>query len=1066
MTADTATGDTGTTDTKAAGTGIGTALSLTESQKGLLVVDGWVTTAQIYNQLMHVELDPSLEPDTVLDALTVLVAVQPALRQVFLALPEMHARLTPPPTRDTLPVKRVDVPAPGYAAACAAVAAELGGEPFDLHTGPAYRFGYVRATDGSAAAVVLCAHHVVGDGVSMGPLVRDLEAALAGKLTTELVAARETAFARELNAQNRTASAQSTVDAARAWAERLRDVPPLVLGPRPDRPHETDFTGARVSWLLSEQDNELLRQTCKRLSVTPFVLFTAVYGAVLARHGGVTSVLVGSPFTARRTVGSYDLCGFFVNTLPVRVDVDWSRPVDEHVADVVRTAVDHCRANVGVTFNQLVALLRQDRTSNRNPLFSAMLAMQDTFEGTPGSTILDVREPGNDTAKFDLWLGATPREGGWLLELEYDRQLIAPAVADGLLDSLRTALRRAVADGSRPVADLFTDSSWVDSLRTDGYPGRVPATTLVDWVRDTARRTPDSPAIEEPDAGLTYAELVSNAEHLAAELVGRGVRPHDVVGLAADTLCDTTTAMFAILMCGATFLPLDPSLPADRLKYMADKAKCRLVVGRGVDLPEVELIPATPRATDTTATTGGPAATSGELPGGVAEAAPYLMFTSGSSGLPKGVLMGHGPLLNLTAWQIGFLDQDPGTRFLQYAPLGFDVSFQEIVPTLASGGTVVGRGGVDRRDFPALVKHIAATEVTHIYLPVAALRPYVQAAQDARTKFPRLRYVCVSGEQLMVNDEIRKFFVEHPHCTLVNLYGPTETHAVTTHRLTAAQESWPAHVPIGLPLHGVTAYVVDQTGHLAPTGVPGDLHLGGLCPAEGYLNDPEKTEKGFLPDRFSGEGRMYRTGDLVVRDEHGVLVFLGRGDTQVKIRGYRVELGEIDTVANGVEGVRQAVTVAVGEGADRELVLFLVGAADHRQVRDRLAAALPSYMVPTRIHDLDKVPTSGTGKTDHAALAALAATLQRTTESTGPVEYADDLERDLAALWCEVLDVEEVEPGRSLLEYGAHSLNVFTALARVEEDHGVAVPVADFFRVPTVSALAALVRQLREEDGR
>ncbi|CAL9421211.1 Plipastatin synthase subunit C [Actinosynnema sp. ALI-1.44] len=1059
MTTDTstpATTATGTTDAAQADTGV-TTLPLTESQKGLLVVDGWVTTAQIYNQLMHVELDPSLPPDTVLDALTVLVAVQPGLRQVFQSLPELHARLTPPPTRETLPLERIDSPAPTYAAACSALAAKLGGEPFDLHTGPAYRFGYVRATDGSAAAVILCAHHVVGDGVSMGPLVRDLEAALAGKLTTDLVAARETAFVRELNAQHRTATAQSTVDAARAWAERLRDVPPLVLSPRPDRPHETDFTGARVSWLLSERDDELLRRTCKRLSVTPFVLFTAVYGAVLARHGGVTSVLVGSPFTARRTVGSYDLCGFFVNTLPVRVDVDWSRTVDQHVGEVVRAAVDHCRANVGVTFNQLVALLRQDRTSNRNPLFSAMLAMQDTFEGTPGSTVLDVREPGNDTAKFDLWLGATPRGGGWLLELEYDRQLIAPAVADGLLDSLRTALRRAVADGTRTVADLFTDSSWVDSLRTDGYPGRVPAATLVDWVRDTARTSPDAPAIEEPGAGLTYAELVAGAERLAGELVARGARPHDVVGLAAETLCDTTTAMFAILMCGATFLPLDPTLPADRLKHMADKAECRLVVGRGVELAGVEVVPATARDTRRAA--------AGEVPGGVAEAAPYLMFTSGSSGLPKGVLMGHGPLLNLTAWQIGYLDQDRETRFLQYAPLGFDVSFQEIVPTLAAGGTVVGRGGVDRRDFPALVRHVATTRVTHIYLPVAALRPFVQAAKDARTSFPHLRHVCVSGEQLMVDDEIRDFFVAHPHCALVNLYGPTETHAVTTHRLTAAQATWPAHVPIGLPLHGVTAYVVDQTGHLAPVGVPGDLHLGGLCPAEGYLNDPEKTAKGFLPDRFAGAGRMYRTGDLVVRDEHGVLVFLGRGDTQVKIRGHRVELGEIDTVANGVEGVRQAVTVAVGTGADRELVLFLVGGADHRRVRDRLAAALPSYMVPTRVHDLDKVPTSGTGKTDHAALADLAGRLRKTPESTGPVEYADDLERDLAALWCEVLDVEGVEPDRSLLEYGAHSLNVFTALARVEEDHGVAVPVADFFRVPTVSALAASVRRLREGDG-
>jgi amino acid adenylation domain-containing protein len=1033
-------------------------LPITESQKGLLVVDGWVPTPQIYNQIMQFDLDPKLPADAVADALVVLVTVQPALRQVFALLPEMHARLTPPPALADFPLERVDVPAGEYAEATAALAERLGGEAFDLRNGPAYRFGHVRATDGSAAAILLCGHHLVGDGVSMGPIIRDLETALTGGLTAEAVEVlrgeRENAFGRELRAQNRVSTSERTVERAKEWANRLRDVPPLVLDPRPNRPQETNFSGARVSWTLDEHETELFQETCKRLSISSFVLLTAVYGAVLARHGGVPSVLVGSPFMARRTVRAFDLCGFFVNTLPVRVDVDWTRTVDEHLGDV-REAVDYCRSCVDVTFNQLVAQVGQDRTSNRNPLFSSMLAMQDTFDGNSAGAVIGVREPGNNTAKFDLWLGATPVDGRWLLELEYDRQLIAPAVADGLLDSLRTALRRALTDGARTLADLFVDAPLPASLRTDGFPARVPSTTLIDWIREVAWETPDAPAIEDPARTLTYRELIDAAEAMADGLARHGVGNNDVVGLAMDTLCDTTTAMLAILWCGATYLPLDPSLPADRLAYMADKAGCRIIAGHGVDLPGARTIGLAellaPIDTEYTAPSGGDP-----------DSAPYLMFTSGSSGQPKGVLMGHGPLLNLTAWQISALEQGTETRFLQYAPLGFDVSFQEIVPTLAAGGTVVSREPADRRDFPALVRRVADAKVTHIYLPVAALRPFVQTARSTRIRFPFLRHVCVSGEQLLVDEEIREFFVDHPHAALVNLYGPTETHAVTTHRLTGADPRWTAHVPIGLPLHDVAGYVVDGTGHLAPTGVPGELHLGGSCPAEGYINDPERTAAGFLPDRFTGVGRMYRTGDLVVRDEHGVLIFLGRNDTQVKIRGYRVELGEIDAVANTAPGVRQAITIAVGAGADRELVLFLHNdtEVDHGELRARLSAALPSYMVPVRIHDIDHVPTSGTGKTDHAALAHLAGTLtaERSTDATGPVEYGDDLERGLALLWSTILDTEGIEPDRSLLEYGAHSLNVFTAFAQIEEQYGVAVPVTDFFRAPTITALADLVR--------
>jgi len=1035
-------------------------LPLTESQKGLLVVDSLVPTKQIYNQVIQFDLDPAkcAAPlaETVTRALVALVTVQPALRQVFRLHPEMHAVLQPAPTADDLPLESVTVPPAEYAATLAALGRDIGRAPFDLAAGPVYRFGFVRAADDSAAAVLICGHHLVGDGVSMGPIVRDLDRALAGPVDVEtLRVAREATLAKELDAQIRAAGSARTADQVTAWAERLREVTPLVLYPRPDRPQQTRFAGQRISWTLGETETARFQATCKRLGVSPFVALTAVYGAVLARHGGVPQVLIGSPFTARRTIGAFDLCGFFVNTLPVTVDVDWTRTVDEHLDKTVRAAVDHCRAAVDVPFNQLVAKARPDRPSDRNPLFSCMLAMQDTFDPATGTgAVVGAYEPGNGTAKFDLWLGATLADGRWLLELEYDRELIPPAVADGLLDSLRTALRRAVSDGSLTLAELFDDASTVRSERHDGYPAHVPAPTLYDWFAETARRTPDAVAVSEPGRALTYAELSRTAARVAAGLAERGVGAGDVVGLRLDSLTETVASILAILRRGATYLPLEASLPADRMSYMVRQSRCRVVIGAGVSLHGIEVVTAADVESDKDVEA---AAT--------AESAVYVMFTSGSTGLPKGVLMGHRPLLNLAAWQIAALDMTTDSRFLQYAPAGFDVSYQEIMPTLLAGATVVSREPADRRDLPAVVRRVADTAVTHLYLPVAALRPFVLSVRAQRAHLPALRHLCVSGEQLLVDEEIRAFLTDHPHCTLVNHYGPTETNAATTARLTAADPPWARHVPIGLPLPNVTAHVVDDTGHLAPAGVAGELLLGGAAPASGYVNDPERTAERFRADRFAPGGTLYHTGDHVVRDEHGALVFLGRRDNQVKIRGYRVELGELEAVATGVPGVRQTVAAVRGDGADRQPLLFLLPepgeTPDHERVLAALADRLPAYMVPTEVVDIESVPTSRSGKTDRAALVALAE-LRRAEQAAVPApaaEYADDLERELAAIWAEVLDVPVVERGRPVLEYGAHSLNILAVMGQVQERYGVAVQLVEFFRSPTVATLAQLVRQ-------
>ncbi|TWV34955.1 amino acid adenylation domain-containing protein [Streptomyces misionensis] len=1039
-------------------------LPLTAAQKGLLVVHRTVPVPHLYNVLAELELDPAFAPADLATALTDVLAVQPALRLAIREGADPHAVLGDAPS--DAPLHHITTTATEFDRRRTELLAELGGTAFDLTRSPLLRTALLRTADGTRSTLLLVVHHLVFDGFSLRQFVRDLTAAVKGVLDVETVrTARERALRRELDAQLQSAGDDETERVAKALADRLRATAATVLNPRPNRPVTTGFTGTRREIRLTSRQSAGLDRLCATLGVSPFVLFSAAYAAVLARHSSNTAVVFGSPVMARRTLGSFDLCGFFVNTLPLIVDVPWDAPFDVFVKETVQAEAGRARAAAAVSFDRIVRHVDPDRTTNRNPVFSCMLALQDAAEAEAGSVVRRVREHGNGTAKFDLWLGVTPGPEGWSLELESDRELLPEPLVDALAASLRTVLDRTVAQPGQTVADLFVDTSPEDSHAHDGFRRRLPQPDLYSAVRAAAKARPGQVAVEEDDCRLTYAELDRLATAGAVTLAARGVARGTVVGLTTTTLVDTTVTVLAVLACGAVFLPLDLGLPADRLMYMTGKADCRLVVGDvpvgGVDL----LTPAE--------LTAGPQGMASDEPAAAkASDGVYIMFTSGSTGRPKGVLMNSGPLMNLTEWQLDALDMDEHTRFLQYAPLGFDVSFQEILPTLIAGGTLVSREPADRRDLPAVVERVRAHRVTHVYLPVAALPAFVRAALDAGDELPHLSYVCVSGEQLLIDDRVRRFFADRPHLCLVNLYGPTETHAVTTHRLSIDNRPWPSHVPIGRPISDVAAHVVDTTGHLAPRGVPGELYLAGACPALGYVNDPARTTERFLPDPYADDARarMYRTGDQVMRDESGVLLFLGRDDDQVKIRGYRVELGELESAAASHPDVRLAVGVVHGEGHERRLALFFRPedgrSPDPDGIRRHVAAALPSYMVPARVFPVDAVPTTRNGKVDRAALAAQAQralTDDARSASAATTTTDDPLVAALQQMWANLLGLAEVPVDRSLLEYGAHSLTVMAAGARIEEEHGVQIPILDFFRDPTIQAQAAWITTLRED---
>jgi amino acid adenylation domain-containing protein len=1041
-------------------------IPVTASQRSLLFIQEAMERKDLYNISFRITFGGEADPDALRRALRRLLDIQPTLRTEFtLDGGEPRARITRP---DAVPLDVSTNTATGadWQRLVDEESAAFATQAVDLRTAPLCRFKLLLAPGRSA---LLCnIHHSVSDGVSMRTFLDEL--AEGYRIATGAATAtpaepdpadRERHLAGELAAQVRATDAAIEAGEVKRLAAALAEIPATTLYQTPTRPVDTDFAGADLNVLLGTEERELVERAARELSTTPFCVLLACYAALLGQYAGQDQIVVGSPFSTRRTIASHELCGFFVNTLPLVLPAR-DVPFATHcaaVGDVVREA----RRYQAIPFDALVTEAAPERTTNRNPLFQCMFAMQDELrtrislaDGLEGK----VEFVSQQAARFDLWLGATPVEDGLLIEVEYDKDLLPASYAQRFLAEYRQLLLRAARNPHSTLTELVVglDTRAVADFRR-GHEARTDADGgLVGLVLDAAGRHPDKLAVTDPDgAGLTYRELAHRTALAAAGLQARGVRRGDVVAVVPDTLADTVVAMLAVLWCGAAYLPVDTTLPADRLGYMLSRSDCSLVIGSR------PVVPGEPERTTVAALleAGAEAGHTPPRPDGTAPV--YIMFTSGSTGRPKGVLMGQPALVNLLHWQLDALRMGPDTRFLQFAPLGFDVSYQEIFPTLAAGGTVHGLGAVDRRDLTRVAALVEELRLTHVYLPVAVLGAFADAVHEGGHTLEAVGHICVSGEQLHLDSRSRRLLDRHEWLTLINLYGPTETHAVTSHVLRGGPErpgDRPSHVPIGRTLPGVDTYLLDRHGRPVPPGAVGELYFGGVCPADGYVNDPERTAAAFLPAPDGG-GRMYRTGDLALRAEDGTLLFLGRRDSQVKLRGHRIELGEVETASEKLPAVRAAAAAVHGTGEQAALCLFALPAAgqevDAGALRAALQEELPPYMIPRHILTIEAMPLTDNGKIDRRTLlrrfaagefAAAEADEHDATWEPTPTEAL------VRTLWTQLLGTEPPGPDTSFFLLGGNSFDVLRLLKSVEARTGTRVPVAGFFRAPTIRALA------------
>nr|ADZ24999.1 non-ribosomal peptide synthase [Sorangium cellulosum] len=942
-------------------------------------------------------------------------------------------------------------------------------QPFDLAKGPVVRVLLIRLGE-TARVVSMTMHHIALDGWSRAVFIRELAAlyrATCDGLPSPLpeLPLQYADFARWQNAWLATGAAAAELS---YWREQLRDLPELLELPTDHpRPPTPSYRGGVWRFELDRELAEQLRRLSSASSATLFMTLLTGFVVLLSRYSGSSDITVGSPIANRLRPEIAPLIGFFANTLALRTSTDGDPTVEELLARVRKACLD-AYAHQNVPFEHLVEELRPARSVDRTPIFQVMFALNVP---TPKLELSGIEitpiELGGVTSKFDLALSLEEREAGLVGWFEHSADLFdAETVAD-MAANYRAVLEAMVRDPARPIGALpvlsAEQAARLDRWNDTRAAGR--AQTVVERFDAIAARWPEAIAVEDGPARVSYGELSRRAARLARRLVAEGLGPDEIVGIQLERSVELMVALLGVLKAGGAFMGLDPSLPRRRIEAMTEAVEVRFVVtdDRARD-GAVQGTRSTLRIED--------AAAPGPEDGRPLElrcspdSLAYVVFTSGSTGKPKGVAMPHRCLDNLLSWQVERFAWR--ARTLQYTACHFDVFFQEVLSTWASGGTLVLVSEPVRRDPVALLGHIKQARVERWFVPFAALQQLAEVHRAGLSDVPEsLREVITAGEQLQVTPAIEGFFAGGL-VSLENQYGPSETHVVTAFRLTGPSHTWPRLPPIGRPIRNTQVHVLDRNQQRVPAGVTGELYLGGEGLARGYLGATPEDRSRFMPDPISGRpgARLYRTGDFARLGRDGELEYLGRRDQQVKIRGHRVELGEIEAALSRHPLVREVAVRCEQEGDRKLLAAYVVlasepgdgGAEAAAALREHLRELLPAYMIPDRFAALPALPRSRTGKIDRMALATgahrslgpgVAPRPDRGRAPRGPLEQA------LADIFCGLLDISDVRDDASFFELGGHSLLATQLLFRVRERLAVDLPLQQVFATPTVAGLAA-----------
>lgn len=957
------------------------------------------------------------------------------------------------------------IPEPERRVQADALVVQMSHTSFDLAVPPHFRAALLRlAEDEHLLAIVF--HHVIIDGWSMGPFFFELSSFYSAGRSGGSAALPELAFQyTEFAERQRRRYAQPSFDRDIAfWKRSLADAPPLLALPtsRP-RPPVQGSRGKRLAFAVDEPLTTALRALCSRHGVTLFTGLLSAFQVLLQRWADTDDVIVGTPVAGGRDEDLAPLIGCFVNTLALRGDLSGD-PSFTALLSRNRTFLLDALEHQQVPFERLLAELEWPRARDHSPLFQVMFVLQNFGTKAPELAGLEIQEVEFDPglSKLDLTLEIV--EGDDLdCFFEYDIELFDAAMMARLATHFQRILEAMVARPELPISSirLLDEGEWQQAVfgwnaTARDYPQRKPAEVFA----TIAAERPNDVALICEGQRISFGELARRAGQVVTVLRSRAADAAAPVGILLPRSVETFAAVLGCLIAGVPWLPLDTAQPDARLAQLLGLAGCHTVLtSRGLAQRLPEALAAVPMDAD--APLWREPVASPEI-GATVDLA-YVLFTSGSTGVPKGVMGATKALMNRIDWMHEVYPFVRGEVACCKTSIGFVDSVWEMLGALLAGIPTVIIPDEIVLDPEAFIRLLGQHGVTRIVLVPTLLRVLLDYEPNLGRRLPALTMWSVSGE-VLTPDLARRFRLACPGRTLINLYGSSEVAAdVLVHEVQDADAD--GHVPIGKPIANTQVYILDRAGQPAPVGLPGAIHVGGSCLALGYWDKPGLTAERFKanPIADAPSPLLFDTGDRGVWREDGTIDYHGRTDSQVKLRGIRLELGEVLAALLGHAAVREAATVIVG-GAERQtLVAFVVGrqtgeAADPGALRAYLQERLPPAAVPARLLVLDALPLLPSGKVDQVTLRSLADTTPRS-------DAAIPFNADVAQIWRAVLSYDDITGATDFFDLGGNSILAMQVTARVRRRFAIDIPIRALFDNPTLAEFSKAVEAAPPAEG-
>ncbi len=1043
------------------------AIPLSFAQQRLWFLNQLEPESCTYNEASALRLDGELNINALQGALNTIAERHEVLRTTY-ALADNGV-----PVQILMAVRAVDVPVLDISEVTRTqqdvqvqrLALELKTRPFDLINDLPLRLALIRLSPISHVLVAVI-HHIASDGWSRGVFSREL-ASLYNSVSQgrpNPLSGLPVQYADYAVWQREWLQGEVLEKQLAYWKGQLEDVPTLNLPTDRPRGGLAKDSGAKKTLTLPKTLIDRLKALSSQQGATLFMTLLAAFQVLLHRYTGQDDIAVGSPIAGRTRTETEGLIGFFVNTLVLRTKLSGD-PTFKELLSRVRITALQAYEHQDLPFEKLVEELNPERSQSQTPLFQVSLAVQNVPQSNLDIPELKVTpvEINSSTAKFDLAAAFIEHEREMTVRIEYRRELFEAATIERMFGHFERLLEGIVANPEQRISKLplLNDAEkhqllvkWNDTRAE--YPKDQ---SIHELFEEQVERTPEAVAVVYEDQQMTYRELNQKANQLAHYLGERGVRAEALIAVFMERSLEMVIAILGVLKAGGAYVPIDPDTPTDRLKFMLQDTQTPLILTQERFSSYLEEFVDQRICLDSAWEELSRESQENPKSQVDGETAAYTIYTSGSTGTPKGVINVHGGLRNRLQWMQESYQLTAADRVLQKTPFTFDVSVWEFFWPLISGATLVIARPGGHRDSAYLLQVIQSKRITTMHFVPSMLGVFLQEAGVENC--PSLKRVFCSGEALSY--ELQQLFFERIGAPLHNLYGPTEASIdVTAWKCRGDRDR--TVVPIGRPIANTQVYILDQYLAPVPIGVVGEIHIGGLGLARGYLNQPELMAEKFIYRSFEGEParRLYKTGDLARYLPDGNIEFIGRMDDQVKIRGYRIELGEIEAVLVQHPMVQSSVVVVrEDEPGDKRLVGYVVARLketfDAAEVRQYLKHKLPEYLIPAALVLLDELPLTPSGKVDRRALPAPDQNGLQLANVYQPPRTPT--EETLVTIWGKVLKLDKVGIYDNFFDVGGHSLLGTQVMSRIRSAFSIDLPLRHMFESPTVAEMADVITQ-------